>query len=132
MSEGGFDQQIPYYREYLEHILKPRVIRAVEEIRSKLTERVWNDLVARMAEEQRAGSSEDPEAVGKLRAMIEQGLRLQLATSLTGSFGAAPVEGTVVQPGAPERPQVEVVDQPQGFPDNPLARAVGGVRRVAR
>src|SRR3954465_2564647 len=89
MSQAaGFDQ-IPYYREYLEHILKPRVIRAVEELRQRVTERAWAELVARMAEEQRPGASSDPEAMQKLRVMLEQGLRLQLAGVLTASFGGA-------------------------------------------
>jgi hypothetical protein len=124
-SGPGFDQ-IPYYREYLEHILKPRVIRALEEIRQRFSERAWAELVAKMAEEQRPGASADPEALQKLRGMLEQGLRLQLNAALSASFAGAPVEGGAPSNGA----AADVVEQ--GFPDNPLARAVGGVRRIAR
>jgi hypothetical protein len=128
---GGSFDQIPYYREYLEHILKPRVIRAIEEIRQRLSERAWAELVAKMAEEQRPGASADPESLQKLRGMLEQGLRLQVATALTASFGgvaAEPPSGNGVP--ADGRVNADVVEQ--GFPDNPLARAVGGVRRIAR
>jgi len=125
---GGSFDQIPYYREYLEHILKPRVIRAVEELRQRFTERAWAELVAKMAEDQRPGASADPEALQKLRGMLEQGLRLQLAGALTASFGGAPVEAS--PNGAEGRANADVVDP--AFPDNPLARAVGGVRRIAR
>jgi hypothetical protein len=126
MSQAGpgFDQ-IPYYREYLEHILKPRVIRALEEIRQRFSERAWAELVAKMAEEQRPGASADPESLQKLRGMLEQGLRLQLNAALSASFGGAPAESVASNGAGPD-----VVDQ--GFPDNPLARAVGGVRRIAR
>ncbi|MEX2219397.1 MAG: hypothetical protein WD749_11655 [Phycisphaerales bacterium] len=121
-----FDQ-IPYYREYLDHILKPRVIRALDDIRARFAERAWAELVARMAEEQRPGASADPEAITRLRAMLEQGLRLQLAATVSASFGGAPAEGPAAN-GAEARAG-EAVEA--GFPDNPLARAVGGVRRVA-
>jgi hypothetical protein len=131
MSHAGpaFDQ-IPYYREYLEHILKPRVVRALEEIRQRAGERAWAELVAKMAEEQKAGASADPEALQKLRGMLEQGLRLQINAVISASFGGAPVEGGAPGNGAEGRANAEVVEQ--GFPDNPLARAVGGVRRIAR
>ena len=47
--------QLPYYREYLEQILKPHVLDLVNEVRTGLLDRVWSDLVARMAEEQSHG-----------------------------------------------------------------------------
>jgi hypothetical protein len=126
----GFDQ-IPYYREYLDHILKPRVIRALEDIRQRFSERAWAELVAKLAEDQRPGASADPEALQKLRGMLEQGLRLQLNAALSASFGGGPAESIAGGNGSAHdgRVNAEVVD---GFPDNPLARAVGGVRRLAR
>jgi hypothetical protein len=131
---AGFDQ-IPYYREYLEHILKPRVMRAIEEVRVRIADRVWSELIAKMAEDQRAGGAADPESQQKIRAMLEQGLRLQLHAAISASFGAAPgaengeaMTGPV--PVAAESRSGDVVER--GFPDNPLARAVGGVRRIAR
>ena len=127
---GGTFDQIPYYREYLEHILKPRVIRAVEELRQRFAERAWAELVAKMAEEQRPGASADPEALQKLRGMLEQGLRLQLTGVLTASFGGAPAEAPSGNGAQEGRINAEVVDP--AFPDNPLARAVGSVRRIAR
>jgi hypothetical protein len=66
--------------------------------------------------------------------MLESTLRLRLGVQLTADFDGAPaVPGpapTVVQPGArgEGRDNVNVVDR--SFPNNPLARAVGGVRRA--
>jgi hypothetical protein len=132
MSQASpvFDQ-IPYYREYLEHILKPRVVRAIEEMRQRVTDRAWAELVAKIAEEQRPGASADPESLRKLRAMLEQGLRLQLVASLTANFAGAAAEAPPPANGSADgRVNADVVEG--GFPDNPLARAVGGVRRIAR
>lgn len=130
-SAGGGTEPIPFYREYLDHILKPRVIRALEEIRARATERAWTELVARLAEEQKPGASADPEAIQRLRLTLEQGLRLQLSASINATLAGAEPAAT---PGGPEpraaTPSAEHVES--GFPDNPLARAVGGVRRVTR
>lgn len=126
---------LPYYREYLEQILKPRVASVVEEIRAGLTDQVWAHLLQRIAEDQNPGATPDPQTLQQLKAMLESTLRLHLGVQLTADFdgtpavpGAAP---TPVQPGAKGegRDNVNVVDR--NFPNNPLARAVGGVRRAS-
>jgi hypothetical protein len=134
--------QLPYYREYLEHVLKPHVLELVDQVRSSLLEHVWTELVERMAEEQRPGASSDPEAQQQIRSLLQQTLRLQLGAQIVAGFdGALPAEPlpapdaapdviTRPIPGAEMRPPVEVVDR--GFPNNPLARAVGGIKRAGR
>jgi hypothetical protein len=124
--------QLPYYREYLEQILKPRVMRLIEDLRSNLTERVWDDLITRMASEQAPGAPSDPAVTDSIRATLRDALRLQLATQIVADFdgspAATPVPSPAPQPGRAEvRENVSVVERT--FPNNPLARAVGGVRR---
>jgi hypothetical protein len=125
---------LPYYREYLEQILKPRVVSVIEEIRAGLTEEVWSHLLTRIAEEQQPGGNPDAAALAQLKSLLEQTLRLRLGVQLSADFDGTPaVAGpapTVVAPGGREgRDNVNVVDR--SFPNNPLARAVGGVRRAA-
>lgn len=130
MSQAGLDQ-IPYYREYLDHILKPRVVRALEDLRARFAEKAWSDLLERMAADQGPGASRDPETLALLRAMLEQGLRLQLNASISASFAAAgETPAQVVNGAGADVRAADTVEQ--GFPDNPLARAVGGVRRITR
>jgi hypothetical protein len=130
MSQAGLDQ-IPYYREYLEHILKPRVVRALEDIRARFAERAWDDLLARMADDQRSGASGDPEALQMLRTMLEQGLRLQLTGSISASFGPGEIGTAPAANGAGAEARAGDALEP-GYSDNPLTRAVGGVRRIGR
>jgi len=137
-GQPGMDQ-LPYYQEYIEQILKPRVARVVEDVRANLTEQVWAELLARVAEDQKAGASADPKVVAKLRAMLEQTLKLTIQADLAAEFGgvAAPAPETANghRPGGGGQPNdgregVDVIDR--NFPNNPLARAVGGMKRVGR
>jgi hypothetical protein len=139
-GQPRFDQ-LPYYREYLEHVLKPHVLELVDQLRSGLLDRVWADLVERMAEEQRQGGSADPEMVLQIRSLLQETLKLRLGTQVAADFEGG-IGSTPVQVAVPEvvtrtaslsaegRDNVEVVDR--GFPNNPLARAVGGIKRATR
>jgi hypothetical protein len=133
--------QLPYYREYLQNVLKPHVLDLVDQIRSGLLERVWAELVERMAEEQRQGAATDPHTVQQIRTLLQETLRLRLGTQVAADFegSAAPGAGSPPIPevitrtaslSAEGRDNVEVVDR--GFPNNPLARAVGGIKRAGR
>jgi len=131
------DQQpldhLPYYREYLDQILRPRVVRLVEEVRANLAAHAWNELLERLAEEQNPGGSTDPVAIQKMRALLEQTLGLKVGVHMHAEFA----DGGTVRPAAaaPEPARradhAEVIDRGP-FLDNPLARAVGGVRRPGR
>ncbi len=112
--------QLPYYREYVDQILRPRVGRMVDELRANLTEHVWAALVERLAMDQ--GKSPDPQALEKLKAMLTETLGLRLNVQLNAEFAGAPQ--------APAQGGPDVVDRV--FPNNPLARAVGGVRAAGR
>lgn len=137
MSQGNGQprmEQLPYYQEYVEQILKPRVLRLMEEVRARLSEHAWQDLLVHMAHDQ--GDTEpNPESLSRLRAMLESALGLQINVEVNlecaGGASAAQDQRSVkrVQPGE-QRQNVEVVDR--SFPDNPLARAVGSMRRVDR
>ena len=136
-------ENLPYYREYLEQILKPRVVRLIEEVRGNLAAHAWNELLERLAEDQNPGGSTDSAVIQKLRVMLEQTLGLRLGVLMDAEFaGAAPADKSQ-QPSsngseaarhgdsAEVRPAAEVVEHGK-FPDNPLARAVGGIRRTGR
>jgi hypothetical protein len=117
---------LPYYREYVEQILRPRVGRMVEELRANLTEQVWAVLVDKLAHDQGKGGAPDPQALEKLKAMLTETLGLRLNVQLNAEFtGAAPQTNSAPANNAPE-----VVERT--FPNNPLARAVGGVRAAGR
>ncbi len=126
---------LPYYREYVDQILKPRVSRIIEEVRVSLAESVWHEVLGRIAREQ--GGATDPQALERLRGLLESELKLRMTTHLVADFdgqGYAPEAAAADQPDAvivgSDRQAVDVIEQ--AFPANPLARAVGGVRRVNR
>jgi hypothetical protein len=134
MGQSGNGQsrpeQLPYYQEYVDQILKPRVLRLLEEVRGRLAEHAWQDLLVHMAHEQ--GDTEpSPDSLAKLRTMLESTLGLTVHVQLgVECHGGAPAEAPArrLEPSGESRHNVEVVDR--NFPDNPLARAVGSVRRV--
>ena len=126
--------QLPYYREYLEQILRPRVGKLIDEVRGRLNDQVWAEIVERMAEDQKPGSASDAQSLEKLRSLLTETLGLRIAVNLDAQFGAPGQPGA--QPGGqPAGYQTtsasngqEVVER--AFPNNPLARAVGGARRA--
>jgi hypothetical protein len=133
MSENGQMDQLPYFQEYIDQVLKPRVSRVIDDVRSHLAEQVWAELLARVAEDQKPGSAGDPQAVAKLKAMLENTLKLRISVDLAAEFNGAPAPAATVAhigPASGGREGVEVVDR--NFPNNPLARAVGGMRKIGR
>jgi hypothetical protein len=134
MSDQHAMEHLPYYREYLDQILRPRVVRLVEEVRAQLAAHAWNELLERMAEDQSAGASTDPEAINKMRVLLEQTLGLKVSVQMHAEFSDGPTVRPAPAPaGDPVRraDHVDVIDRGT-FPDNPLARAVGGMRRAGR
>ncbi len=136
-------ENLPYYREYLDQILKPRVVRLIEEVRSNLAAHAWNELLERLAEDQNPGGSTDSAVIQKTRILLEQTLGLRLGILLDAEFSAdqAANRSQTSSMNGPDvarrgesgesRPAQEVVER-GSFPDNPLARAVGGIRRMGR
>jgi hypothetical protein len=127
--------QLPYYREYVEQILRPRVTRLIDDVRARLTEQVWAEIVERMAEDQKQGGT-DAQSLEKLRALLTDTLGLKVNVQLEAQFGNAQSETPPRQPSrrprtrrtSPVNNGSDVVDR--AFPNNPLARAVGGMRRA--
>lgn len=128
-SESARLEQLPYYREYVEQILRPRVSRLIDDVRARLTEQVWAEIVERMAEDQKQGGGTDPQAIEKLRTLLSDTLGLKIAVQLDAQFGAAPApaQSGTFNANTTANGQ-DVVDR--AFPNNPLARAVGGMRRA--
>lgn len=131
-----FDTPLPYYREYIEQIVRPRVSRLIEEVRARLSDQVWGELLARVAEDQKPGSAADPQTIETLRALLSNTLGLQLSVQLSAQFQGIPATGFGPS-GAPGSAATttasngqEVVNQ--SFPNNPLARAVGGLKRAGQ
>jgi hypothetical protein len=133
MSNNGQSrpEQLPYYQEYVEQILKPRVMRLLEDVRGRLAEHAWQDLLIHMAHDQ-GDSQPTAESLAKLRTTLETSLVLQVNVQLSVECGASEAEQPSARRVEPTeaRQNVDVVDR--SFPDNPLARAVGSVRRVGR
>lgn len=129
--------QLPYYREYLDQILRPRVAHLVEglqaELQEKLREKAWTHVLARMAQDQNGALGD----VETLRAMLEDQLGLRIRVNLAATFdGAAAGAGSSASGAAPRdhaptaRMDVDVVER--RTPENPLVRAVSGLRRADR
>ncbi len=129
-------EQLPFFAEYLDQVLKPHVARAIEEIRPHLAEHVWQAIVMALSREQRIDPN-DAAGMRRLRTMLEQMLGLRLSVHLDASFER---EGQVSMPG-PSNPPAATRVEPAGIranaeavaiPDNPLARAVSNLRRTNR
>lgn len=138
----GFDD-LPYFQDYLQNVLRPRVERAIETVNKSLTEAAWRQVIAEVAAEQ-PGTTEAATAL--LRPLLESKLGLKIEARLASQFGAAkPVKApgsTLASPidlesdsgvtrvGGPAGADVITVRrQPVS---NPLANAVVNSRSVGR
>lgn len=139
MSEPSMEH-LPYYREYIEQILRPRVVRLVDDVRANLATHVWNELLKKLAEDQNPGGSMDPALIQKMRSLLEQTLGLRIGVMMDAEFAGGPSangsqqsssSGPDVARRDDQRASADVVSS-GNFPDNPLARAVGGIRRMGR
>lgn len=133
-SPSRFDE-LPYFQEYVDHVLKPRVSRLIDRLEPRLAEWAWKYVIDRIVGEQKTGVAASPDAV---RALLEEQLGLTITIQVSGAFerepGEMPASPIVVTaettaPESPLRESVQVVTQ-RRMPDNPLARAVGGMRKV--
>lgn len=114
----------PYFDEYLQQVLRPRVENAVEATERMLAEAVWAHVLRLVAAEQKRGGDPSPQAMQAMRSMFESKCGLKLHVTLRASWADqdAPADNGHA---APENGAVsgEVVTRrtPGG---NPLANAV--------
>ncbi len=138
----GFDD-LPYFQDYLQNVLRPRVERAIESVTKSLTETAWKQVLADVAAADEPGKSEIATAL--LRPLIENKLGLRMETKLASQFGAAkpPVKAPagpsaidlesdsgVTRVGGPNGADVVTVRRQPVV--NPLANAVVNSRTVGR
>ncbi len=108
---------LPYFKEYLRDVLRPRVEAALRTVEAGLPEAAWRALVAELGREQ-ADPAADPVV---LRALIEEQLGLKIDVKLTADIGGpAPAGGAV---GPADSPEV-VTAKRRPMTSNPLAQAV--------
>ncbi len=118
--------EIPYFREYLRDVVRPRVEHAVRSIEANLNDNVWRAIVATLAADQQDGV--DPAA---LRALIQDQLGLRIEAKLNAEFtqvlppqqaASAPAAATG-EPAPGDTPEV-VTAKRRAMTNNPLAQAV--------
>lgn len=106
---------LPYLDEYLNAVLRPRVERAIEELRASLTDAAWAELVRLIAQEQRGDISEEA-----VRTLLTETLGLELNISVSATFNgeAAQSQGAadVIDEKDREVEQVEVRRRGGGRP----------------
>ncbi len=79
-------EDLPYFQEYLQTILRPRVEKAIESIDRLLTEAAWRHIISTIAADQHL----TPETAASIvRPLLEQKLGLKLQAKLESQFGAA-------------------------------------------
>lgn len=125
----GFDE-LPYFQDYLQSVLRPRVEKALESIDRLLTEAAWRHIVSTIATEQQLSHEV---AATVVRPLLEQKLGLKLQAKLDSQFGAPAVstaatnvdlgDGVTRTPGVDGAEVLTVRRRPM---TNPLANAVAG------
>ncbi|MCH7793271.1 MAG: hypothetical protein IID31_13450, partial [Planctomycetes bacterium] len=78
---------LPYFREYLDTVLRPRVERALTEVRAQLSESVLTEVVRIISEEQSGDVPDDA-----VRTLLEQTLGLQIRVEAVAVFANEPDE----------------------------------------
>lgn len=105
--------ELPYFKEYLRDVLRPRVEAALQTLEAGLSDGAWHALVAQLAGEQN-GPASDPAV---LRALIEEQLGLRIEIRIQAEFGA-------VEPAAGAAEPDTVTAKRRPMTSNPLAQAV--------
>jgi hypothetical protein len=122
------DAGLPYFEEYLQAVLRPRVERLLSRQTEDISAQVWAALVKSVLAEQRPGS---PITADNVERLLRESLGLSIEARVEASFGdggsaaAAPTNGggAVAERGANGE---EVINR---RPMSPLVRAVAGPRR---
>jgi len=143
MSEHPSAAALPYWSEYLQQVLRPRVESVLREHMGTWNDLVW-DVVARAVVEDQDGSHKM--TAEQIRSLLQDQLGMQLEVDVSVRFGggsatggASPGAGAAAAPEAgASRVEAgghrDVIDP--GEHDvrrrvniSPLAKAVGGMRR---
>lgn len=116
-AAGG---DLPYFKEYLRHVLRPRVETIIHALNERLSEVAWRELLEAVSRDQ---SGPVPVDAASLRALLEEQLGLQLDAQLRGVFA----EAALPEPRSVNG--VEVVEDAaaakrRAMTSNPLANAV--------
>src|SRR5882724_4670907 len=132
-GNAGFDD-LPYFQDYLQNVLRPRMEQALESVSRSLTETAWRQVLAEVAAADGQGKSE---IAATLRPLLESKLGLRIETKLGSQFG-------VPKPKAPSAIDLEsdtgvtrvagadVVTVRRPPVVNPLANAVANSRHLGR
>ncbi len=91
----GFDD-LPYFRDYLQNVLRPRVDRAIDSVSKQLTDMAWKQVISEVAKDHPEMSEM---STALLRPLLEGKLGLKIEALLSTEFGVAraanaPVEQT--------------------------------------
>ena len=70
----------------------PELLAGWDEVRARLTDQVWAEIIERMAEEQKPGGT-DAQSLEKLRALLSDTLGLKIAVQLDAQFAGSPAQG---------------------------------------
>ncbi|MFM9994283.1 MAG: hypothetical protein ACKVU4_00620 [Phycisphaerales bacterium] len=118
---------LPYFKDYLREVLRPRVEAMLKSVDANLTETVWRVLLASLAREQ--GEPAIDPAI--LRSMIEEHLGLRLEARLQAEFTRAAEAAPTAPPspsagggGEPAEPPDVTLARRRPMTTNPLAQAV--------
>ena len=111
---------LPYLDEYLSAVLRPRVERAIEELRASLADAAWAELVRLIAQEQRGDVSEEA-----VRTLLTETLGLEMNVDVSATFNgeAAPSQGAADVIDAKDR-EVEQVEVRRRGVGRPLVNAI--------
>ena len=72
---------LPYLNEYLSSVLRPRVERAIKELRASLTDSAWAELVRLIGQDQPGDVSEE-----SVRALLTETLGLEISVDVIATF----------------------------------------------
>jgi hypothetical protein len=114
---------LPYFREYLAQVLRPRIDSLIQDLNERLGEVAWRELLEAVSRDQSM-----PVDVASLRSLMEEQLGLRLDAQVRGMFAGS------AQPGS-ALPEPRVVNGVEPVEDaaatkrramtsNPLANAV--------
>jgi len=128
-----FDE-LPYFNEYLQAILRPKIEKTLETMDRLLTEAAWRHIISTVATDQRL----PPEiATTVIRPLLEQKLGLKMQVKLESQFATpppvpAPAPGVDLGEGVTRTPGpdgVDVMTVRRRPITNPIANAVANSSR---
>lgn len=111
---------LPYFREYLAQVLRPRVETLIQDLNSRLGEVAWRELLEAISRDQ---SGPVPVDAATLRSLMEEQLGLRLDAQLRGVFAASALPEPRVVNGV-EPPEDPAAAKRRAMTGNPLANAV--------